>query len=67
MKMSITTKDWEDAIHHFNVVKSRYTSLFGQPGVAVGPALALTFNPLEQRYNSGERTEELYKELLNVE
>lgn len=64
--MAITTKDWDAAIHHLNVVKSRYKTLSSTPK-KIKPGLILELEELEIRYNSSERTEELYRELLEVE
>jgi len=41
--------------------------LEGIPGVNISMALRFTFDPLARRYNSGERTPELYEEMISVE
>lgn len=62
-----TEQEWVRAKEHFDAIMRTYTELVGTPGVAVGPALMLTFEPLLRRYNSGERTQELYDEMMGVE
>lgn len=59
--------DWEAAKSHFDSTMQIYKDLVGTPGAATGPALMITFEPLLRRFNSGERTEELYEEMLAVE
>ena len=58
--------DWKFAKKHFDEVKQQYDDLVGVQGVNVTFALTMTFYPLLKRYNEGERTEELYKEMLAV-
>jgi hypothetical protein len=54
-------------MQHFDEVKSQYVALLGTPGVMVGPALMLTFEPLARRFAAGERTQALYDALMAVE
>lgn len=63
----LTDDDWRAAKAHFDDVKQQYADLLGHPRVNVVPALRLTFEPLERRYNSGERTRALYDEMRSVE
>jgi len=59
--------DWDKAKKHFDKVRKRYQDLEGTPGINTTMALRLTFDPLSKRFNSGERTEELYREMVSVE
>lgn len=59
--------DWDAAKSHFDSTMQIYKDLVGTLGVATGPALMITFEPLLRRFNSGERTKELYEEMLAVE
>lgn len=59
--------NWEKAKRHFDTVRKQYQDLEGMPGVNTSFALRLTFDPLAKRYNAGERTEELYEEMMSVE
>ena len=59
--------DWDAAKKHFDEMRKRYQDLEGMPGVNTTLALRVTFDPLAKRFNSGERTEELYNEMNSVE
>lgn len=59
--------DWEKCISRFLSIKDQYESLHGMEGVNVAFALLLVFAPLENRYRSGERTPELYQEMMEVQ
>ena len=59
--------NWEEAKRHFDETYDNYLSLVGMPGVNVNFALRLVLDPLLARYNTGERTEELYNAMLGVE
>lgn len=59
--------DWQKAKEHFDEVWTQYQELEGTPGVNTTLALRLTFDPLAKRYNCGERTQELYDAMMNVE
>jgi hypothetical protein len=59
--------DWDFAKARFDRIRQQYLDLDGVPGVNVQFALQLTFAPLAKRYNAGERTDELYLEMLEVE
>lgn len=61
------TEDWEAAYAHFMYYMEMYRSMLGQPDVMVGPALMVVFEPLLRRYNSGERSQKLYDEMMGVE
>jgi|GEM_PF-2458748 len=61
--------DWDAAKKHFDEARIQYQELEGMPGmpgVNAIFALRLTFDPLAKRYNAGERTRELYDEMLSV-
>lgn len=59
--------DWSEAERYFNDVMKRYKDLEGRPGVNTTFALMATFAPLKARYESGERTPELYEAMMSVE
>lgn len=61
-----TKMDWEKAKAHFDEVRKQYQDLEGKPGVNTSFALHFTFTPLARRFNSGERTKELYDEMMEV-
>lgn len=67
VEQSLTPDDWQEAAAHFFATMRRYQDLMGAPTVVVGPALLVTFEPLARRYQSGERTRELYDAMLAVE
>lgn len=53
--------DWEEAKIHFYFMMKEYEKI---PSGAL--ALLIVFYPLAERYESGERTKELYEEMMNV-
>lgn len=55
--------DWGMAEGHLYDTKIAYESI----GFKGSFALALTINPLAKRYESGERTIELYNEILELQ
>jgi hypothetical protein len=58
--------DWTKAETYLKEVISQYTSLLGMP--QVNPFFGLAYlDGLLKRYNSGERTQELYDEMLACE
>ena len=59
--------DWDKAVEHFREVRSQYQDLAGDPGVNSTLALQHVFQPLAKRYYDGERTQELFDELMSVE
>ena len=59
--------DWEKAKEHLDEITDRYKRLVGLPGVNTSLALTLVMYPLLRRYDNGERTQELYDEILEVE
>lgn len=54
---------WEKAKEHLQETRQRYAEI-GASGI---PALTLTLNPLLIRYEKGERTRELYDEIMESE
>ena len=60
------TTVWTDAKKHLDEVVAQYKSLVGTPGVNAIFGLAY-LNSLLTRYNSGERSEDLYKEMIECE
>lgn len=59
--------NWEKAFKHFSIVRKSYQDLAGTPGVNTSFALEMVFRPLAERYESGERTKELYDAMMEVE
>jgi hypothetical protein len=58
--------DWEKAKSHFDEARKAYQELEGVPGVNTTMALRLVFDPLARRYNTGERTKELFDEMMDI-
>ncbi len=58
---------WDVAKENFDKILELYKSMIGQPGVNTTLAIAMTFDPLLKRYNSGERSKELYDAMVSVE
>ena len=54
--------DWKEAEKCFYTMKRYYEEI--PEGKLV---LAIVFQPIENRYLSGERTEELYRDMMEVE
>lgn len=67
LSFDISDEEWIEAKDHFDSHMRIYQDLLGKPGVATGPALMVTFEPLLRRYNSGERSRDLYEAMLGVE
>jgi hypothetical protein len=63
----IKAVNWEEAKAHVDAAKETYLSLSKMPGANVSFVLNFVINPLLRRYESGERTDELYGEMMNVE
>jgi len=55
--------DWEKAKKHIQEARMNYTEI-GVPGLA---ALTITINPLFVRLEKGERTQELFDEIMALE
>lgn len=55
--------DWEKALDYLETCEKVYTGI-GRSGLL---ALALTIAPLRDRFNRGERTQELYDEIFEIE
>ena len=55
--------DWKRAESHLYFIKGAYASI----GVSGNPAMVLTIMPLEKRLAAGERTQELYDEIMELE
>ena len=56
--------NWDKAIAHLNEVIAQYESLDGTPGVNVHFVLKVVLRPLRIRYDAGDRTQELYDEMM---
>jgi hypothetical protein len=67
MDNNISTEEWEKAKKHTETILEYYKELIGVPGVNTTIAITFVFEPLLRRYNSGERTQELYDEMMSVE
>ena len=61
--------DWTIPKSHFDGVRKTYEEFDAIPGVIVNTkaALELVFKPLAERYENGERSEELYDAMMAVE
>lgn len=59
--------DWSNAWTHFVETREAYEKLRGRNGVNVEFALRSVFPPLQARFDAGERTPELHKEMMSVE
>jgi hypothetical protein len=55
--------NWEEARKHLYYILGLYKSI----GWAGTFALSITINPLVKRFESGERTQELYDEIMSLE
>jgi len=55
--------NWDSAKEHLQEIRMRYTEI-GAAGIM---ALTLTLNPLLIRYEKGERTQDLYDEMMSSE
>jgi len=58
--------DFKKAKEHFDEVRKEYQELEGTVGVNTTLALRLTFDPVAKRYNSGERTQDLFDAMMSV-
>ena len=63
VRVAITAEQWEKAIAHLNTYIVEYASI-GWPGQF---ALHGVLVPLKKRFESGERTRELYDAIMKVE
>ena len=59
--------NWGKAKKHFDEVKKEYQDLKNKPHVNPYFALMIVFDPLLERYDSGERTKELFDKMMAVE
>lgn len=55
--------NWEEAEEHLSFIEQIYTEI-GSSGYF---ALNITIRPLRDRFNKGERTEDLYDEIMALE
>ncbi|MGI4787916.1 MAG: hypothetical protein ACRYFS_03595 [Janthinobacterium lividum] len=62
-----TERQWQEAKAHFDKAVHCYEGLSGTPGSNVSYALIHVFAPLEYRYGRGERSQDLYDEMVGVE
>jgi hypothetical protein len=58
---------WADAWRHVRECRERYEDLALQPGVDVRFVLDAVIARLASRYLAGERTEQLYMQMVSVE
>lgn len=54
--------NWNEAEHYLQTCEAAYTAI-GKAGLF---ALIYVISPLRERFNSGERTEELYEAIMNI-
>lgn len=66
-KSELSEDDWRACKERFDNVRAVYVGLRGTPGVNVEFAIRFTFDPLETRFVKGERTAELYDEMMSVD
>lgn len=59
--------DWDAAFDHFNEIRTIYEGLVGMAGVNTGLALEHVFKPIAERFEGGERSKDLYDEMMSVE
>ena len=62
-KESIEELDWKQAENTLNMWIAEYTNI----GLAGLPGLQLVLLPLKRRFDSGERTQELYEAIMSCE
>ena len=62
----MTDEDWTKAESHLKKVIEQYKSLIGIPGVNVTFALSYLSRTLND-YHSGNRSQELYEEMLDAQ
>ena len=55
--------DWDKAEEWLKEIESAYCEL----GFTGRPALIISINPLRDRFNKGERTQDLYDEIMELE
>lgn len=58
--------DWQRVQKHLEMIESEYNQLLGMPGVNVMLAINFVIQPLRGRFNRGERTAELYREIMEL-
>ena len=58
--------DWDKAKAHFDEVRRQYQDMEGMPGVNTTFALRVVFDPLALRYNNGERSQDLYDDMMGI-
>ena len=63
----LTTVLWEAAREHLRKLDGQYAALLSMRGVNVNFVRFIIIAPLAERYDQGERTPGLYKEMLEVE
>jgi len=55
--------NFDEAIEHLNVCSEAYTEV-GSPGMFV---MVYVITPLRDRVNNGERSQELYDEIMEIQ
>ena len=64
LRLQVSDEAWRPAVEHLNAVIAEYALLIATGGLL---ALCLTLLPLKKRYDAGERTPELYDEIMQCE
>lgn len=59
--------NWDAALEHFREIRKQYTELLGRPGANTALALEHVFRPISERYHRGERSRQLFDEMMTVE
>lgn len=58
--------DWPRAAQRLLEVETQYRALMGMPGVNVEFTLRMVIDPLRVRFNCGERTAALHREIMEI-
>jgi hypothetical protein len=62
-----TNDQWKAAKEHVDQIDKSYALLTNMPHVNVEFVRRVVIAPLQDRYDNGERTPELYREMMAVE
>ncbi|MBE3144446.1 MAG: hypothetical protein IMZ61_11065 [Planctomycetes bacterium] len=63
----MTNEQWKAAKEHVDQIDKGYADMGSMPQVNVEFARRMVIAPLQDRYDNGERTPELYAEMMAVE
>lgn len=65
--MEITDEQWGKARIYFDSIYNGYKARLGVPGICVDYTTEYVLKPLLKRFEDGERSEELFNAMQNVE